>query len=155
MGKVAKQVKKDDIITNNINNTNNANKYQKLDQREHVLKRPNMYIGNIDPDIIETYVYNESKSIIEKREIEYIAGLYKIFDEIIVNALDHVIRLQTEQIQQDEATNVIEKHKIFQTKTIKVNIDRSNGEICVYNDGNGIDIYKDTKHDIYIPEMIF
>ena len=92
--------------------TSTSKKYQKLDQREHVLKRPNMYIGCIDEDRIETYVYNSDSNSIEKKEINYIAGLYKLFDEIIVNTLDHIVRLKDEEAKQDEDL-IIDKKNTF------------------------------------------
>jgi DNA gyrase/topoisomerase IV subunit B len=97
-------------------------KYEKVDQRTHVLLRPNMYIGSVEPDMIETYVYNEKENIIEKRQIKYIAGLYKIFDEILVNAIDHITRLQElEENDIKQLTSTNKKDKIYQTKNIKIN----------------------------------
>lgn len=57
----------------------------------------------------------------EMREISYVPGLYKIFDEIVVNAADN---------KQNDAN----------MKEIKVTIDRESGEISVKNDGKGIPI---------------
>ena len=68
-----------------------AAKYQKLDHREHVLKRPNMYIGNIEKDVCETWVLDEQAVAMKKKNLTYIPGLYKIFDEILVNAIDHSV----------------------------------------------------------------
>jgi len=130
-------------------------KYEKVDQRTHVLLRGSMYIGSVEPDIIETYIYNSDNNIIEKRPIEYIAGLYKIFDEILVNAIDHIVRLQElEDNDIRQLTSINKKDKIHQTKNIKININKDNGEISVYNDGDGISIHKDEKHNIYVPEML-
>lgn len=130
-------------------------KYEKVDQRTHVLIRPNMYIGAIEPDIIETYIYNEEQNIIEKRPIQYIAGLYKIFDEILVNAIDHIVRLkELEENDINQLTSSNKKDRIHQTKNIKININKENGEISIFNDGDGISIHKDEKHNIYVPEML-
>lgn len=114
-------------------------KYVKLSQREHVLTRPGMYIGSLDPDKFITWIYSSGKMV--KTEIDYVSGLYKIFDEIIVNVLDHIVRLKM---------NVGSKR----VKEVKVNI-KDNGEISVYNDGEGIEIIKDTEYGMYIPELIF
>ena len=65
-----------------------ASKYKKVDQREHVLLRPGMYIGSTEPDRIKTWI--EANGKFEKKEIDYVPGLYKIYDEILVNALDQV-----------------------------------------------------------------
>ena len=129
-----------------------AKKYKKLDQREHVLLRPGMYIGSTEPDHIRTWVHAPAASEklekfekFEKREIEYIPGLYKIFDEILVNSLDQITRLK---LQKDP---VVQHH----VKSIKIEINSETGVIAVENDGDGIVIVKHPDEDIYIPEMIF
>ena len=115
-----------------------SKKYVKLDPREHVLMRPGMYIGSLDPDNMQTWIY-ENKMLY--KNIEYISGLYKIYDEIIVNALDHVIRCQ------EEGKKVV--------KEIKVNIDKTTETIEVYNSGEGIEIEVHKQHNVYIPELVF
>jgi DNA topoisomerase-2 len=89
--------------------------YQKLDQIEHALKRPDMYIGNATPISQKMWVYDKGMVY---RDITYVPGLYKIFDEILVNAADNA--------QRDP-----------DMKYIKVTIDRDAGEITVTNDGDG------------------
>ena len=122
-----------------------ANKYQKLDHREHILKRPNMYIGSIEYDTYTTWVYDEKENSMTKRELHFVPGFYKIFDEILVNAIDHSVRLK----MQKDVSNV----NIM--KNIKVSIEKDSGYIEVYNDGDGIDIELHPEHSIYIPELIF
>ena len=82
-----------------------AKKYQKKSDREHVLDNPDMYIGSIEKVNQLSYIYDDlNKKIIEKN-IEYIPGLYKLFDEGIVNSRDHVVRMnQTIQNNPDEKT---------------------------------------------------
>lgn len=63
-------------------------------------------------------------------------GLYKIFDEIIVNACDNK--------QRDKSMD-----------TLKVNIDVEKGEISVWNNGKGIPIALHKEHKVYVPELIF
>ena len=109
--------------------------YQKKTPHEHVLERPGMYIGSIKNVTEAQWVVKENKIVSEI--IEYNPGLLKIFDEILVNAIDHSVR---------EGTGV---------KNIKVNFDRKAGSITVYNDGKGIDIVVHKEHKIYIPELIF
>jgi DNA topoisomerase II len=124
---------------------NIAEKYKKLDQKEHVLTRPGMYIGSIDTDVYDTWVFDEETKRMSKRSVKYIPGLFKIFDEILVNAIDHAVRLASKP-----AGSV---HSFM--KTIKVKIDKESGVIEVFNDGDGIEIVKHPEHDIYIPELIF
>jgi DNA topoisomerase-2 len=124
--------------------SNLARKYQKLEPREHVLTRPSMYIGSIEPEKCCTWVFDEESKQMIKKEITYVPGLYKIFDEILTNAIDHAMRLQTE--------NVESKYRV---KNIKIIIDKTTGIIEVFNDGMGIDIAQHPEHNIYVPEMIF
>jgi DNA topoisomerase-2 len=121
-----------------------ASKYTKLDHREHVLKRPNMYIGSTEADSFTTWVFDEEAHGVVKKEISYIPGLYKIFDEIIVNAIDHSTRMR---MSADPDKNVV--------KNIKVSIDKESGWIEVFNDGDGIDVVKHPEHSMWIPELIF
>ena len=70
------------------------------------------------------------------RDVNFVPGLYKIFDEILVNAADN-------------------KQNDKNMDTIKVNIDKSKGEISVWNNGRGIPVEIHDKEKIWIPEMIF
>jgi DNA topoisomerase-2 len=58
--------------------------YVKLSPIEHVLKKPGMYVGDLDFRLEKQFVYLDNK-IIEK-EINWSPGLYKIVDELIVNS---------------------------------------------------------------------
>lgn len=95
--------------------------YQKKTQLEHILLRPDTYIGSIEPQSQEMWVYDDVKNEIVSRTIRFVPGLYKIFDEILVNAADNKQRDPT-------------------MKSVRVTIDRENGTISVYNDGRGIPI---------------
>lgn len=118
-----------------------AQKYKKLEHRQHVLERHGMYIGSIEKDPIDTWVLDAEGKRMEKRRVEYIPGLAKIFGEILGNAIDHWIR------QKDGDSPV---------KSIKVSVDRESGVVSVANDGAGIEVAKHPEHDdIYIPELIF
>ena len=124
-----------------------ADKYKKLNQREHVLARPGMYIGSIEEDSYETWVFDSSDTNkMVKRPIKYIPGLFKIFDEILVNAIDHSIRVKALK-DVDNNVNLV--------KTIKVSINKETGVIEVVNDGEGIEVIEHPEHKVYIPELIF
>ena len=110
-------------------------KYDKVTQREHILLRPGMYIGHVKKTNEPMWLYE--KNMIAKRDISFIPGLYKIFDEIIVNARDHSVN--------DKTCNSIE---------IEVNVE--DGYFSVYNNGdNGIPVKMHEKHKVLIPSMIF
>ena len=63
----------------------------------------------------------------EKRNLTYIPVEYKLFDEIIVNALDQYTRMKETKPKSDE--------EIHYVKNIKINVDKASGKISVYNDG--------------------
>lgn len=113
-----------------------SEQYQKLTQLEHIIKRPDTYIGSTEKTERQTWVYNSESNSMEFREITYVPGLFKIFDEILVNAADN---------KQNDAN----------MKEIKVTIDRDAGEISVQNDGKGIPVEIHSKEQVYIPELIF
>lgn len=123
-----------------------SKKYVKKDQRQHVLDRSSMYIGNIDADLYDLWLVNEEGNQMEKKQIRYVPGLFKIFDEIIANASDHYYRLKGLS-KSDDNVNLV--------KDIKVNINKETGVISVYNSGDGIDIALHPEHKIYIPELVF
>jgi DNA topoisomerase II len=125
---------------------NITEKYVKLDQREHVLQRSGMYIGSIEEDKYETWVFDTEENKMIKREVKYVPGLFKIFDEILVNAIDHSTRLKGLK-EHDQNVNCM--------KSIKVFIDKETGVIEVSNDGDGVEVVKHPEHNIYIPELIF
>jgi DNA topoisomerase II len=109
-----------------------SKKYQKLTQIEHILKRPGMYIGSIENKSEKMWILENNN--IKEKEIIYSPGLYKIFDEIIMNAYDETTRDNT-------------------LKNIKISF--KNNEITIFNDGKGIEIVIHPKYKIYIPELIF
>ncbi|KAF5179677.1 Dna topoisomerase [Thalictrum thalictroides] len=108
--------------------------YQKKSQLEHILLRPDTYIGSVDKHKQSLWIYEDDEMV--QREIEYVPGLYKIFDEILVNAADNK--------QRDPSMD-----------TVKVDIDIEKNCISVYNTGNGVPIEIHKEEKIYVPEMIF
>jgi len=60
--------------------------YQKKSQLEHILLRPDTYIGSVERLTENMWVFDPEKENMIQREISYVPGLYKIFDEILVNA---------------------------------------------------------------------
>jgi DNA topoisomerase-2 len=123
-------------------------KYKKYELLEHILALPDTYIGSIESQKINSYVFDTATAKMESDELTYIPGLLKIFDEVIVNAIDHSMRLKAEEAKG--------KENIKHVKNIKVSIDKNTGIISVYNDGNGIDIKKHSTYgDLWIPELIF
>ena len=82
------------------------------------------------------WVWNNDSQKMENREITYVPGLFKIFDEIIVNAADNKVR--------DPKMSLI-----------KINIDKEKNEISIFNNGAGIPVQIHAKEQMYVAEMIF
>ncbi|RQM18731.1 hypothetical protein DD237_000945 [Peronospora effusa] len=110
--------------------------YQKKSQLEHILLRPDTYVGSIEHVEQNMWILDELQQKMVLKKITYVPGLYKIFDEIIVNACDNK--------QRDKAMN-----------TLKVTIDVLKNEISVWNNGKGIPIVLHKEHQVYVPELIF
>jgi DNA topoisomerase-2 len=116
-----------------------AKKYQKLSQLEHIIKRPGMYVGQTD-------LINENRWVLEKehmvwKESIYSPGLYKIIDEIVVNAWDQFVRHKNDGIE-----------KVTQ---IDITLDKESGVVSIYNNGKGVEVAMHPKEKIYVPELIF
>ena len=109
-------------------------KYKKLDDIDHVLQRPGMYIGSIKPHTTTKWIIEDDKMV--QKELTYNPGFLKIFDEIVTNSVDESKR---------EGTKL---------NTIKVSVNVETGEISVWDNG-GIPVVKHAEHGEWIPEMIF
>ena len=73
---------------------------------------------------------HEDESEFELRTINYVPGLYKIFDEILVKFIFF-------KFQVNAADNY---HRDKKMNTIKVNINPEEGSIKIYNNGKGIPV---------------
>ena len=120
-----------------------AEQYEKKELRQHIYDTPDTYVGGIDKINEVLPILNDNKIVF--KEIEYIPALLNIFNEILVNARDQIVRLQSKN---DEDPNVV------QVSHIKINFNEDNS-ITIQNDGNGITIKKHEKEKIYIPQLIF
>jgi DNA topoisomerase-2 len=118
--------------------------YEKKELRQHIYDTPDTYVGGIEclKEILPIYFDNK----IIYKEIEYIPALLNIFNEILVNARDQIVRLNQKH----------DKDKNFnKVTTIKINFNPETNNITVYNDGDGISVSKHEKEKIYIPQLIF
>ena len=92
------------------------------------------------------WVYDEASKSMRYKTVKYVSsiktsdlqnpGLLKIFDEILVNAVDN-------------------KQRCPEMTTIKVMVDRETNTISVYNDGDGIPVAMHPEYNTYIPSLIF
>ena len=111
-------------------------RYQKISQLEHILKRPDTYIGSVEIQEQEQWIYDDATECLVEKQVNIVPGLFKIFDEILVNAADNKVRDPS-------------------MKKIEVTITPEENLIEVKNDGKGIPIEIHQKEKIYIPELIF
>ena len=122
-----------------------ARKYQKHTHHQHILELPDTYIGSTQTNEETRWVYDVNSSKMVWRKLNFNPGLYKIFDEIIVNARDEYVR----SITTAEMTPI--KHIDI---CVNSNAD-GNTIISVENDGDGITIEEDKETKVMIPELIF
>ena len=123
-----------------------AEKYQQKTDKEHILDNPDTYIGSVENVDSELYLFDQNSNSIIQKQISYIPGLYKLFDEGIVNCRDHVVRMK--QAIKDKKENSLP------VSYIDIGI-QDDGTITMTNDGNGIDVAMHPEYNIWIPELIF
>jgi DNA topoisomerase-2 len=108
-------------------------KYKVLNHIDHILLRPQTYLGSNKPHTGNKWIFSEEKMI--KEEITYVPSFLKIFDEIIINSVD-------------------ESKRNPQLNKIEVTIDKESGLISV-KDSGGIPVVVHKDHGKYVPEVIF
>ena len=115
-------------------NSKVSQKYQKKSHLEHIKERPDTYIGSCETRCEPMWVFCESKKCMEYRDVNYVPGLYKIFDEILVNAADN-------------------KQRDLTMKAIRVTVTPE--RITIENDGCGIPIVMHETEHIWVPQLVF
>ena len=51
--------------------------------------RPDTYVGSIELTTEKLWILSSDEKYFEERDVSFVPGLYKIFDEILVNAADN------------------------------------------------------------------
>lgn len=123
-------------VTNKVNTVSIEEQYKKKSLHQHILDLPDTYIGSVQNDLMNIYVYDDDENKIIKKDRHITLGLYKIFDEVLVNASDNTVR--------DKKCN-----------KIMVDINKETGELSVWNNGSSIPIEIHKEYNIYVPELIF
>jgi len=82
------------------------------------------------------FILDEDKGRIVQRDITFTPGLYKIFDEIIVNASDN-------------------KQRDPNMDKLEVVVDAEANQISVKNTGQGIPVEMHAEEKVYVPTLIF
>jgi DNA topoisomerase-2 len=129
-----------------------STQYTKLQLRKQIRIRPDTYIGSVKPEPITRHVLSnaamrffdgeipeckedEPQTMILK-ELQWIPGFFKLFDELLVNTADHLRR----------NTGLTRIH---------IDIDVASGIITISNNGTAIPVEVHPVEKIYTPEMIF
>ena len=123
--------------------------YRSHTHEEHIYEVPDTYIGSAEKDRVIVPVLNQEQTRIVEQELEIVPGLFKVFDEVLVNALDQHTRLSS------MVTNATATSTIPGVTQIKVTADEESGVLSVYNDGMGIDVIEHPDQKVFVPEMIF
>jgi DNA topoisomerase-2 len=116
--------------------------YQKKTDKEHILDNPDTYIGSVENVNSPMYVLENDKIIL--KDVDYNPGLFKLFDEGIVNCRDHVVRMEKKK-ETNPDTELVNS----------IHIEIKDDMITMTNNGDGIDVIKHPTYDVWIPEMIF
>jgi DNA topoisomerase II len=113
-----------------------SSKYKCLTQLEHVLQRPDMYIGATAVAPIESLVFYQegTKTVSRVEEAVYSPALVHLFSEVLVNAIDNQERCASQ-------------------RTIRIDT-KKDGTFKIWNDGDTIPITKQ-EDGRYIPTVIF
>src|SRR5210317_285861 len=110
---------------------------QKLTHIEHILKRPDSYVGPVEQGTEPYWILDGST--FTKKNLKYSPALLKIFDEILVNAIDRN-SLHPKQVN-----------------SISVSIDKESGSVTIENNGplGGIGVRMHEKEGLWNPELVF
>ncbi len=114
--------------------------FTKLSHHAQILQLPDTYVGSYSANPEQRWVWDEGSQRMVWRSVIVNPALLKLADEVLVNALDHRVRLNGKK-----ATHLV--------KHIDVNI--TSDRITVRNDGEGIPIQMHSEEKCYIPELIF
>lgn len=122
--------------------------YQRKSPVEHVLLRPGMYIGSVEPRASTCWVPKEKATTVgdgeaaaqcrmEEKELRPMPGLVKLLDELLVNAMDNH--------QRDRRG----------TTRIEVTIDEKAGVVTVSNTGRPVPAQLHRTEGVWVPELVF
>jgi DNA topoisomerase II len=119
-----------------------AEQYKKHTHRDHILELPDTYIGSTDTHTEARWVFDAAARKMVMQDLAFNPGFYKIFDEILVNARDALVRAV--------GTDAPVKH-------IDVVVEVAGGTpmIRVTNDGAGIPVEEHPEYKVWTPELIF
>jgi DNA topoisomerase-2 len=107
--------------------------WKKLTHLEHILRRPDSYVGSLARETSDHWVV--STPFFQKASTRVAPGLVKLFDEVLVNAID--------------------QHSINPKKTSRIDVTFQGDVFSVRNNGDGIPLSIHAETGVYLPELIF
>ena len=107
--------------------------YERLTHVEHILKRPDTYVGSLQPE--SSTQWTRVAVHFEPSVCVVSPGLVKIFDEVLVNAID--------------------QYSLNPKKVSQIHVHVSDNTISIENWGVAIPIKKHEREPLWIPELIF
>ena len=132
--------------TSSSSGTIGAAQYRQHTPREHILELPDTYIGSVLTTTAPRWVWNSNTSRMEWRPVAFCNGFLKIFDEVLVNAMDHRVRIGG----RIAAGKIADGHPV---KHIEVTITPT--KITIRNDGDGVPVEPHPDTGLWAPELIF
>lgn len=112
-------------------------KYKSLTEVEHILQRSGMWIGSINKEEKQTFIYDTESDKMVLKNVTYIPAVLKLVDEIISNSVDEFRRPENMGLTY-----------------IEVTMDKKSGQISVKDNG-GIPIVIHKQAGCYLPEFLF
>ena len=103
--------------------------YKRISHQDHILARPDSYVGSLTRETVETWVD------FQRATVSVSPGLVKIFDEVLVNAID--------------------QHSLNPKKTTRIDVTFQGDVFSVRNNGDGIPNGVHTETGVRLPELIF
>ena len=131
-----------------------STKYQQKTDKQHILDNPDTYIGSIEEIDSDTWIYDDVDNKIIEKNIKYIPGLFKLFDEGIVNCRDHVIRMSQAVLQKAENALPVNNIEIKEESDNEDNTSDDEGVSCIpiYTNKKKLLWYNEDNQSVYEPE---
>lgn len=112
-------------------------KYTTLSEKEHILRRPGMWIGSIRDEERQCFVYDDETGKMTMKTVTYVPAMLKLIDEVLSNSCDEYRR----------------KDNMGLTE-LYVSIDKKESKITIKDNG-GIPVVKHKEAKCFVPEFIF
>lgn len=105
-----------------------------LEDREHVILRPEMYVGNVSKETRSMHLYDDDGKIYFDK-VSSVPALLKIIEEVVANAIDEAHKGRCDRI------------------SVKISPDRKT--VTVKDNGAGIPVGDHPEENIPTPEVVF